>query len=60
MSGLGISSFRIEGATYGVEQLREIIVSYQQAINGSDSGDDMLGGLKPVYAGYTLGSLQFN
>ncbi|MBY3622387.1 U32 family peptidase [Acinetobacter sp. CUI P1] len=60
MSGLGISSFRIEGATYSVEQLREIIVSYQQAINGSDSGNDMLGSLKPVYAGYTLGSLQFN
>lgn len=60
MSGLGISSFRIEGATYSVAQLREIIVSYQQAIIGSDSGDDMMGGLKPVYAGYTLGSLQFN
>ncbi|MDH6370934.1 peptidase U32 [Paenibacillus sp. VTT E-133280] len=60
MSELGISSFRIEGATYSVEQLREIIISYQQAINGSDKKDDMLGGLKPVYAGYTLGSLQFN
>jgi putative protease len=60
MSGLGISSFRIEGATYTAKQLRDIIISYQQAINGTDMKDDMLGGLKPVYAGYTLGSFQFN
>lgn len=60
MSGLGISSFRIEGATYSTEQLRNIIVSYQHAINGSNDKEDMLGGLKPVYAGYTLGALQFN
>lgn len=60
MSGLGISSFRIEGATYSVKQLREIILSYQQAIKGSNAQGDMLGGLEPVYAGYTLGSLQFN
>lgn len=60
MSGLGIASFRIEGATYTPEQLCEIIISYQHAIQGMKDGDQLLGGLKPVYAGYTLGSLQFN
>lgn len=60
MSDLGIASFRIEGATYSVDQLREIIISYQQAIHQSEVKSDMFGGLKPVFAGYTLGSLQFN
>lgn len=60
MSGLGIASFRIEGATYTVKQLREIIISYQHAIRGMKDEDQLLGGLKPVYAGYTLGALQFN
>jgi putative protease len=60
MNGLGIASFRIEGATYGTEELRTIIAAYQAAINGAKAADDLLGGLKPVYAGYTLGSLQFN
>ena len=60
MSGVGISSFRIEGTTYSAQELREIICAYQQAIEGSDKKDDMLGGLNSVYAGYTLGSLHFN
>lgn len=60
LSGLGISSFRIEGATYRVEELRGIITAYQAAISGSMDKENLLGGLKPVYAGYTLGSLQFN
>lgn len=60
MSAMGVSSFRIEGATYSTEELRAIIAAYQAAINGSETEDDLLGGLKPVYAGYTLGSLQFN
>ncbi|WP_150272170.1 peptidase U32 family protein [Paenibacillus tepidiphilus] len=59
---LGIASFRIEAATYTVEELRTIIAAYQAAIQNSGNRDaeDMLGGLKPVYAGFTLGSLQFN
>ncbi|MEK5024580.1 peptidase U32 family protein [Paenibacillus sp. FSL M7-1046] len=60
MKGLGIASLRIEGATYSVEELRGIIKAYQAAINGSLEKEELLGGLKPVYAGYTLGSLQFN
>ncbi|OBZ10526.1 peptidase U32 [Bacillus sp. FJAT-27264] len=60
MSGLGIASFRIEGATYTAEQLRDIIISYQHAIQGLNQNGELLGGLKPVYAGYTLGALQFN
>ncbi len=60
MSGLGIASFRIEGATYSTEELRAIITAYQAAISSTDQQKDLLGGLTPVYAGYTLGSLQFN
>ncbi|MDF9843424.1 MULTISPECIES: U32 family peptidase [unclassified Paenibacillus] len=60
MSGLGISTFRIEGATYSIEELRTIISAYQAAIGGKGNKEELLGGLKPVYAGYTLGSLQFN
>ncbi|MBW4084213.1 peptidase U32 family protein [Paenibacillus sp. S150] len=59
MSGLGIASFRIEGATYSTEELRTIIAAYQAALDAPPQ-EDLLGGLKPVYAGYTLGSLQFN
>ncbi|AIQ50461.1 peptidase U32 family protein [Paenibacillus sp. FSL R7-0331] len=60
MKGLGISTFRIEAATYSAEALRAIITAYQAAIGGNGNKEDLLGGLKPVYAGYTLGSLQFN
>lgn len=60
MSGLGISTFRIEGATYSITELRTIITAYQAAIGGKGNKEELLGGLKPVYAGYTLGSLQFN
>ncbi|OKP99990.1 peptidase U32 family protein [Paenibacillus sp. P46E] len=60
MRGLGIASFRIEGATYSTEELRTIIAAYQAALRGTHSQEDLLGGLKPVYAGYTLGALQFN
>ncbi|KWX86590.1 peptidase U32 [Paenibacillus riograndensis] len=60
MSGLGIASFRIEGATYSTEELRAIIAAYQAALGGTNPQEDLLGGLTPVYAGYTLGSLQFN
>ncbi|CAM4517793.1 peptidase U32 family protein [Paenibacillus typhae] len=60
MKGMGISTFRIEGATYSIAELRTIITAYQEAIGGKGNKEELLGGLKPVYAGYTLGSLQFN
>lgn len=60
MAGMGISCFRIEGVTYTAEQLREIIRAYQHKLAGLNDRDDMLGGMTPQYAGYTLGSLQFN
>ncbi|MCL6603358.1 MAG: U32 family peptidase [Paenibacillus sp.] len=60
MTGMGISCYRIEGSTYNEEQLRQVITAYQHKINGMNDNSDMLGGMKPVYAGYTLGSLQFN
>ncbi|KGE19574.1 peptidase U32 family protein [Paenibacillus wynnii] len=60
MTAIGISCYRIEGSTYSEEQLREVIRTYQHKIKGTDDKEDLLGGMKPVYAGYTLGSLQFN
>lgn len=58
MNGLGISVFRIEGATYTPEQLAAIISAYRRQLDGTASG--LLNGLQPLYAGYTLGALQFN
>ncbi|ASA25446.1 peptidase U32 family protein [Paenibacillus donghaensis] len=60
MSGRGISSFRIEAATYTVDQLEQIIKAYQHKLDGGAEEKDLLGGMKPLYAGYTLGALQFN
>ncbi|NGM84421.1 U32 family peptidase [Paenibacillus sp. 7124] len=57
----GISCFRIEGATYTPEQLSAILNAYRNAISGiSGTGEEAAESLEPVYAGYTLGSLQFN
>lgn len=55
----GIACLRIEGATYPVEALRVIIRVYRKRLNGG-AATGWLDGLKPVFAGYTLGSLQFN
>ncbi|MNB75607.1 putative protease YhbU precursor [compost metagenome] len=61
----GISSFRIEGQTYTPERLREVIRAYRDALSGNGaagepSEQELVNSLTPVYAGYTLGSLQFN
>ncbi|MDR0269198.1 U32 family peptidase [Paenibacillus sp.] len=55
----GVTCFRIEGATYKVNELRTIIRAYQQALKQEEE-DLSANNLQPVYAGYTLGSLQFN
>ncbi|QWU16663.1 putative protease [Paenibacillus sophorae] len=59
LNAAGISTFRIEGSTYTPEQLGAIITAYQQAMMGA-SKEDLTNDLPPVYAGYTLGSLQFD
>lgn len=56
----GLSHFRIEGATYSVSELRTIICAYKAAIHEQSSSGELFEHLNPVYAGYTLGSLQFN
>ncbi|WP_040952458.1 peptidase U32 family protein [Gorillibacterium massiliense] len=55
----GVSSFRIEGATYKPEQLRDILAVYRQALDELESCGELFAGMKPNYAGYTLGALQF-
>ncbi|AKG37210.1 peptidase U32 family protein [Paenibacillus durus] len=59
LNAAGVSTFRIEGSTYTPEQLREIITAYQQAMRGT-SQQGLTSSMQPVYAGYTLGSLQFD
>ena len=56
----GLSVFRIEGATYKPEQLAEIVRSYKAALANPDVARDQFGRMTPVYAGYTLGVLQFD
>ncbi|SEU29897.1 peptidase U32 family protein [Paenibacillus sp. NFR01] len=60
LKGLGVACFRIEAATYGLEELRRVITEYQTAINGTTTRESLVGALQPVYAGFTLGSLQFD
>lgn len=56
----GLSVFRIEGATYRPEQLRAIVGAYKAALAEPETAIERFAGLKPVYAGYTLGALQFD
>ncbi|RCX13577.1 putative protease [Fontibacillus phaseoli] len=56
----GLSVFRIEGATYKPEQLRQIVATYKTALNEPETAVELFAGLAPVYAGYTLGALQFD
>ncbi|WP_019420408.1 peptidase U32 family protein [Paenibacillus sp. OSY-SE] len=55
----GVNHFRIEGKTYTTEQLRDIIRMYRTAIQDLSHCGELYREMKPVYAGYTLGSLQF-
>lgn len=59
MARLGVSVFRIEGATYTPEQLAAVIAVYQQCMSEGYAALPS-DALAPAYAGYTLGSLQFN
>lgn len=55
----GVNHFRIEGKTYTPEQLNHIVSVYKKALQDLDQCESLFEQLKPVYAGYTLGSLQF-
>lgn len=55
----GASCFRIEGKTYTPEQLAHIVGIYKQAITDLSQCEQLFQTMKPVYAGYTLGALQF-
>jgi putative protease len=56
----GLSVFRIEGATYRPEQLAEIVRTYKAALADPTTAGSLFAAMKPVYAGYTLGALQFD
>ncbi|GBF76462.1 peptidase U32 [Paenibacillus sp. 598K] len=55
----GVTHYRIEGCTYDVEQLRTIIRAYRQVLADPTTAGDVMATMKPVYAGYTLGTLDF-
>ncbi|MCT1399718.1 U32 family peptidase [Paenibacillus sp. p3-SID867] len=55
----GVNHFRIEGKTYTTEQLRGLVRIYRQAALNLDSCGRLYQDMTPIYAGYTLGSLQF-
>lgn len=55
----GVNHFRIEGKTYTPEQLGHIVSVYKQAVKDLVQCDRLFKGMQPVYAGYTLGALQF-
>lgn len=51
---------RIEGATYRAEDLERIVRAYKNAAAAPDTAEAEFAKLPPVYAGYTLGALQFD
>jgi putative protease len=59
LSDAGLSVCRIEGATYRPEQLRDIVRAYRTTLDQLGVGKQIVE-LSPVYAGYTLGALQFD
>ncbi|MDD7794720.1 peptidase U32 family protein [Clostridium sp. 'White wine YQ'] len=52
-------SLRIEGQTYSISELENIIKIYKQAIENKSKCDELFLDLKPVRAGFTLGALSF-
>ncbi|MEC0308526.1 U32 family peptidase [Paenibacillus lautus] len=55
----GVNHFRIEGKAYTTEQLRGLVRTYRQAALNLDACGRLYQGMAPIYAGFTLGSLQF-
>ncbi|AWB43241.1 peptidase U32 [Paenibacillus sp. CAA11] len=56
----GTTHFRIEGATYRPEQLSTIVGAYRRVLDRPELAAEEFARLSPIYAGYTLGALQFN
>ncbi|MGG6311532.1 peptidase U32 family protein [Paenibacillus macerans] len=56
----GLSVFRIEGATYRPERLAAIVRAYKAALADPRAAAEQFASMTPVYAGYTLGALQFD
>ncbi|RRJ67544.1 U32 family peptidase [Paenibacillus oralis] len=60
LTAAGASVLRIEGATYRPEELERIVKAYKNAAAAPDTAEAEFARLTPVYAGYTLGALQFD
>ncbi|MCR8645275.1 U32 family peptidase [Paenibacillus sp. N1-5-1-14] len=59
LNQVGATHFRIEGCTYKTEQLRTVVQAYMKALGSIEKCDQIYAEMEPVYAGYTLGTLQF-
>lgn len=55
----GVTHFRIEGCTYSGEQLGTILRAYRGVLERPESAAEAMAAMVPVYAGYTLGTLDF-
>ncbi|MGE5630758.1 MAG: U32 family peptidase [Caulobacteraceae bacterium] len=52
-------SFRIEGQTYSLEELKYVIDTYQKAVNGKSSCMSLYKEMKSCRAGFTFGALSY-
>jgi putative protease len=52
-------SFRIEGQTYSIEELKDIIEVYQKAIDDKLKCNDLFEKMESCRAGFTLGALSY-
>lgn len=60
LNNIGLNRFRIEGCHYKPNDLKQIIITYKEAINDLNRCNELYKSLPPTFAGFTLGSLQFN
>jgi U32 family peptidase len=56
----GVTRFRIEGCHYNVSELKSIIKIYKRALENLNNCKELYDALKPIHAGFTLGSFQFD
>ena len=52
-------SYRIEGQTYSIEELRYVIETYQKALQDESKCKELYESMKSCRAGFTLGALSF-
>lgn len=54
-----ITSYRIEGQGYNIDELRSLITTYQIALSNTNKCREIFCSMNPVRAGFTFGSLSY-